>query len=243
MLCLETFQVPGADLFGSISESLWSIDHPPEGGLVTIACNSLIARLGERVILVDAGLGDHTSRQTVRQVLGRQGCSPGQITDLVITHLHYDHAGGLTYRSREGRATPTFPSARHWVQAEHLDFARRHPDSFPPEIIDPLVQADLFHLVRGDEEIMPGLELQPLFGHTRAMQAVLIGAEPPIWFPADLLPTRAHLAPQSYTNYDLDPNLTVKEKSRMLDLAVRGGWRIVFAHERGGTSGCVEMFQ
>lgn len=225
-----------------------------------MGCQVLLLRRDDRVILVDAGMGtkwDDKGRQIyalesdesdpLTHALSGHGLHLTDITDVIVTHLHFDHAGGLTRRDESGKLRPTFSQARHWVQADHLDWAlsptEKDRGSFPSENIEPLSQADLFHLVRGEESLMSGLELHPLHGHTRGMQAVLIESDPPVFYPADLLPMRAHLHLPYIMAYDIAPLVTLEEKKRYLRQAEREGWRIVFEHEPVGTSGRVEMFQ
>lgn len=226
-----------------------------------MGCQCLLLRKEQRVILVDAGMGnkwdakgrqiyalEESSDDPLRDALAAHGVRLEQVTDVVVTHLHFDHAGGLTrYHQESGRLTPTFPNARHWVQAAHLDWARSPTEkdrgSFPSENIEPLVKGDLFHLVRGQESLFSGLEVIPLFGHTHAMQAVLLTGERLVFYPADLLPMIAHLHLPYIMAYDIAPLTTLQEKKRLLARALTEGWELIFEHEPYETRGRVEMFQ
>lgn len=261
ILSLERFRLDGGAMFGIVPKPLWERSCPADSAnRIAMGCQCLLVRKDDRVILVDAGMGtkwDTKGREIydlqsddcdpLSFALSKHGLKLGDITDVIVTHLHFDHAGGLTRLDETGRLGPTLPQARHWVQAEHLEWAlsptEKDRGSFPSENIQPLIEADLFHLVRGEESLVSGLELHPLHGHTRGMQAVLIEGEETVFYPADLLPMQAHLHLPYIMAYDIAPLVTLAEKKRFLRQAERDGWRLVFEHEPVGTSGRVEMFQ
>lgn len=245
-------------MFGVVPKPLWEKSNPADASnRIAMGCQSLLLRRSGRVILIDSGLGgkwDSKSREiyaiestSAHSPLTPFGLTCEDVTDVVVTHLHFDHAGGLTWSDHEGKLHPTFPNARHWIQAEHLDWARSPSEkdrgSFPSENIEPLVQADLFRLVRGEEELFSGFRVLPLYGHTKAMQAVLVHGDPPLFFPADLLPMAAHLHLPYIMAYDIEPLTTLKEKKKYLALAAHEAWQIYFQHEAKETQGRVEMFQ
>ena len=249
-------------MFGVVPKALWQKSCPadPENR-IAMGCQSLVLRRENRVILIDAGLGDkwdpksrqiyaieesNTARSPLIESLATLKIEARDVTDVIITHLHFDHAGGLTYFDQEGGLACTFPNARHWVQAEHLDWARSPTEkdrgSFPSENIEPIAQADLFSLCRGEEELFSGLSLMKLNGHTRAMQAVLIDGESPLLFPADLLPMKAHLHLPFIMAYDIEPLTTLREKKQILARAVKENWLLYLEHEPEQALGRVEMF-
>jgi glyoxylase-like metal-dependent hydrolase (beta-lactamase superfamily II) len=249
-------------MFGIVPKPLWERSCPADSkNRIAMGCQCLLLRKEGRVILVDAGMGtkwepkgrdiyalEADAPDPLEHALAQRGLTLGQVTDVIITHLHFDHAGGLTRREPEsGALVPTFPQARHWVQSAHLDWARSPTEkdrgSFPAENLDPLAQHDLFHLIRGQQSLIAGLEVIPLFGHTHAMQAVLVQGDPPIFYPADLLPMAAHLHLPFIMAYDIAPLVTLEEKKRMLQRAVKEGWQLIFEHEPSETRGPVEMFQ
>ncbi len=243
-------------MFGVVPKALWEKQCPADQqNRIAMACQSLLLRRDDRVILIDAGLGSKwTSKQRAQYAIEPSAADAAlsqeslrdAVTDVVVTHLHFDHAGGLTYRGEDGELRPCFPNARHWIQAEHLDWAlsptEKDRGSFPSENIAPLKDRDLFHLVRGEEEIFSGLQVMPLYGHTKAMQAVLIHGPRPLFFPADLLPMRAHLHLPYIMAYDIEPLTTLAEKKRVLDRAFRENWLLYLEHEPDGTLGAVTRF-
>lgn len=203
-------RLDGGAVFGTVPREEWGpMATPDSRNRILLGSQALLLTDQEagRVVLVDAGLGDKFSTgdrerlalderpaPSLLDSLKTRGLSRHDITDVVITHLHFDHAGGLTYDDSGGRLAPTFPSARHWIQARHLDWARSEVGNirgaFPRENIDPLWQSGLFALTRGEEELFRGLRVLPLNGHTKAMQAVLVEGEPPLLFASDLFPIR-----------------------------------------------------
>lgn len=261
-VCVDRFRLDGGAMFGVIPKALWHRTCPAdEANRIAMGCQSLVLRRENRVILIDAGLGDKwdpKSRQIYAIGEGKAGRSPlvealgtldiaaTDVTDVIVTHLHFDHAGGLTHFDQEGALACTFPNARHWVQAEHLDWARSPTEkdrgSFPSENIEPIAQADLFSLCRGDEELFSGLSLITFNGHTRAMQGVLIDGESPLFFPADLLPMKAHLHLPFIMAYDIEPLTTLAEKKQVLARAVKEKWLLYLEHEPEEAIGRVEMF-
>lgn len=271
VLSLERFRLDGGAMFGIVPKPLWEKSCPADQkNRIAMGCQCLLlrrpespsdGRSGERVVIVDAGMGskwepmgreiyalESAHPDPVAHALGAHGLTPEDVTDVVITHLHFDHAGGLTrHDPASAELVPTFPRARHWVQAAHLDWARSPTEkdrgSFPPENFEPLAKADLLHLVRGEECLMSGLQVIPLFGHTHAMMGLLIEASTPIFYPADLIPMSAHLHLPFIMAYDIAPLVTLEEKKRLLARAVREGWELIFEHEPYETRGPVEMFQ
>jgi glyoxylase-like metal-dependent hydrolase (beta-lactamase superfamily II) len=261
VLSLERFRLDGGAMFGIVPKPLWEKSNPAdEKNRIAMGCQCLLLRKHERVILVDAGMGtkwepkgreiyamEADAPDPAGHALAKHGLTAAQVTDVVITHLHFDHAGGLTHHNPEtGELLPTFPNAKHWVQAVHLDWARSPTEkdrgSFPPENFEPLAKHDLLHLVRGQQSLLSGLEVIPLFGHTHGMQAVLIEGNPPIFYPADLLPMTAHLHLPFIMAYDIAPLTTLEEKKRLLARAVKEEWQVIFEHEPYETRGRVEMF-
>lgn len=248
-------------MFGVVPKGVWQRDIPCDNrNRIAMGCQSLLLQREGRCILIDAGLGTKLSEESRESYateedppeglsgsLQRLGLSAAEITDVIITHLHFDHAGGLTYKDQEEKLRPTFPNARHWIQAQHLDWARSDAEkqrgSFPAENIEPLAAADLFSLVRGEQELFRDLSLLVLHGHTKAMQAVLINGERPLFFATDLLPTRAHLRSSCVMAYDIEPLKTLREKQRYLELAADNGWLVYLQHEPSATWGPIERFR
>ena len=170
------------------------------------------------------------------------GYQPADVKWLINTHLHFDHAGGNTYRDParvgedEGALRPTFPNATYVVQRGDLEFARKTNErtraSYLAPNFEPIADAGKFKLLNGDAEILPGIFARVTPGHVPWHQAVLVedGGETAA-FVADLIPTSAHLRLPWIMGYDLEPLRSLESKRQLLREAADEGWRIVFEHD------------
>jgi glyoxylase-like metal-dependent hydrolase (beta-lactamase superfamily II) len=199
--------------------------------------------------LIDNGLGETYTEKfadiyavdhefaTLKGSLAKAGVTLEDVTDVILTHLHFDHCGGSTYRARDGTLELTFPNARHYVQRDHWKWAAepnvREEGSFLEENLAPLEASGQLQLVEGETELFPGISVHPVHGHTEAQQIVKISGngENTLVYVADLLPTTAHLAPAWNMAYDVRPLQTIDEKGAFLDEAVDAGWTLFFEHD------------
>ncbi len=239
------FALDGGAMFGVVPYPLWSKSHPPDERFrIAVTARCLLLRGHGRTIVVDSGNGDKLSakQQEIYKIepksgrllasLARFGLTGEDVTDVLLTHLHFDHAGGLT---RPGDLRLTFPRARHYVQKEHYAWAC-HPSlkdraSFMPENYEPVREAGLLELLDGPEKLFADLELVLFHGHTRALQAVLVHGDPPLFYPSDLMPTSGHVRLAFNMGYDNFPLTTIEEKQTWLPRAARERWRVVFEHD------------
>jgi glyoxylase-like metal-dependent hydrolase (beta-lactamase superfamily II) len=206
----------------------------------------LLAEGHGRRVVVDVGLGDKSDAK-FREIfrvedgpglvggLASIGVAPGDVTDVVLTHLHFDHAGGATRREGD-RLVPALPGARWWVQRANLENAR-HPNpreraSYLAENFEPLEAAGVLGLWEGAHEPWPGFEVIPVHGHTRGQQVVRVhGAGSSAWFVTDLVPTAAHVRIPYVMGYDVAAIETMQEKRAVLGrAAAERGW-IVLEHD------------
>jgi glyoxylase-like metal-dependent hydrolase (beta-lactamase superfamily II) len=247
------FALDGGAMFGIVPRNLWERQHPAdEQGRIALVGRVLVARFPavDRVALIDAGIGTAWStRELLRyridttagdltEVLEEAGVDPAEVTDVVLTHLHFDHAGGLARDDGRGGLEPSLPGARHHVQRSHLEWARspsaRDRGSFTPELIELLDRTGLLRPVDGEVELFPGLDVITSQGHTTGLQIPLIrGRKGTIAYPADLLPTMAHGRANWIMAYDLRPLETLEEKRWFLDRAAAEGWTVVLEHDPG----------
>jgi glyoxylase-like metal-dependent hydrolase (beta-lactamase superfamily II) len=158
------------------------------------------------------------------------------VTDLVLTHLHFDHAGGLSRLGADGKPELVFPKAQHWVQRTNLEWARKPHDrekaSYLPEHVGPLGDAPRLSVIDGPEEIYPGLRMIRCDGHTFGQQLPLVrGPEGAVFYCADLIPTVTHLPVTWVMGYDLNALLSMQEKQDVLDRAAREDWILAFEHD------------
>jgi glyoxylase-like metal-dependent hydrolase (beta-lactamase superfamily II) len=243
------FRLDGGAMFGVVPRALWQRVAPPDDeNRIRLNANCLFVEgAGERV-LVETGMGDKwTPRQ--REMYGvapgptlaeslyeRTGCRPEDVTAVVNTHLHFDHAGGNTKLDGGGKAVPAFPNARHLVSRAEYEHAEspheRDRASYLPENWRPLAESGQLELREPDYEVLPGLTLETVPGHSRTMQCVrLARGRHTLYGFADLVPTRAHVPLAWVMGYDLYPVETVEAKRRLLPRAAREGWLCLFYHD------------
>jgi glyoxylase-like metal-dependent hydrolase (beta-lactamase superfamily II) len=248
------FRLDGGGMFGIIPKSIWSKwTSADEMNRVGLNTNCLLLERAGRRVLVEAGCGDkwtekersiyQLERRTVVDALREIDVEPESIDTVVTTHLHFDHAGGLT--SWDGRdpaemvATGTsprvvFPNAEIVVQRQEWDDALANRSTMTRTYLrthlDPI--ADRVRLIDGPQEVLPGIHVRPLVGHTWGMQGIFIDAtEGTVVFPGDLLPTVHHAHASSSPAYDMLPFETMRTKASFLPQAAEEGWILVLDHE------------
>jgi glyoxylase-like metal-dependent hydrolase (beta-lactamase superfamily II) len=165
-----------------------------------------------------------------------QGVSPRDVTHVIFSHLHFDHAGGATQYDENRRVRPTFPQARHWVHRwEWEDATSQSPElkaGYPSQNFLPLADAGLVDVYDTDGELLPGLSARLTGGHTRGHQALIFSADDTsLMFIGDVCPSSAHIRPQWHTAYDIYPLQSRMVKPRLLaEAAERKSW-IVWNHD------------
>ena len=252
-----TFLLDGGALFGQVPKTLWEQQIKPDRkNRVRLGLNCLLIQMSSMNILVDTGAG---SKRTERlkdayglngnkllKQLKKIGLTARDIDVVVLTHLHFDSAGGCTKLDRSGRAVPTFPKAQYMVQEsswqEANDPNERAERSFHPDDFLPLDSAGILTLLHGDEEIAPGVTTRVTHGHSRGHQIVLVDAgSEKIAFLGELIPTPYHLPLASISAFDQSPNDTLAEKRELIQMAIDEGWLLVFGHANENRAGYVEQ--
>ena len=242
------FALDGGPMFGVVPKVLWEKTNPPdEKNRIPMAARSLLVVGSGRRILIDVGNGskydaklnaiynfDH-SRFDIVSSLKRHNLSPAEITDVILTHLHFDHAGGSTVIDG-GEVKPTFPNARYYVQREHWNAAllptERDRASFFPHDFLPLERHGQLQYLDGEGEIFPGIHVRLMHGHTTALQCPVISDDHhSVFYCADLMPTISHIAHAWIMAYDLRPVVTLEEKKKILREAVDRNWILFFEHD------------
>lgn len=243
-----TFALDGGSMFGVVPRALWQREREPDDrNRIPLASRLLLLTRGERVVLVDTGLGDRwTDKErdiyAIRRHAGgvvaqldRLGIAPHEVTDVLLTHLHFDHAAGTVSEDATGLGL-TFPRARHHLQRRQWEWAqapsRKDRASFRSGDFELLGDSPALRLHEGDVEIAPGLSLLALDGHTYGMQAVrLQDEEECLLYAADLVPTATHVRLPFIMAYDNQPLTTLAEKERLLSAVADGGWLLVLEHD------------
>ena len=238
---LDLFRLDGGAMFGSVPKSLWGKEMPADEKNRIQLCTRVLVIEGEgRKILVDTGCGTCWSDKEKEifkiehQYSNLLSNLIPNVTDVVLSHLHFDHAGGITSVAN-GQFVPSFPKARHWVSRENLERAKnpgvRERVSYRSSEVDVLTQVDL-NQVESGEEIIPGIILNNLYGHTFGMSWIGLKEQGvyKLIFLADLCPTSSHLRIPYLMGYDLLAEVTMKEKQEVLDIAVNNKSLVVFEH-------------
>ena len=242
-------RLDGGAMFGVVPKPLWERRIPPdERNRIPLAMRCLLVEHDAGLVLIDTGLGNKENdkfkgiygienagaggRTQLEDALAELGHAPDDIRWVINTHLHFDHAGGNTYKDGAGAVQRTFPQARYVVQQGELDFAHhtneRTAASYLPHNFDPID----FTLLSGETEVLPGIRCLPTPGHVPFHQSVLIeSAGERACFLADLVPTSAHLPLPWIMGYDLEPLVTLESRRALYRRAEAEGWLLVFEHD------------
>jgi len=243
------FRLDGGAMFGVVPRNLWSRVCPPDDqNRIRLNMNCLFVEAGRERVLIDTGIGDKWSdkhwsmygidrkRSFDESLRAIAGVTAADITMVVNTHLHFDHAGGNTRWDSSGKAVPTFPNARYFVSRAEFEHAEapteRDRASYLPDNWRPLQESGQLHLTESDFELVPGLTMETHTGHNRSMQCPrLVRGQQTLFGFADLVPMRAHVPFAWIMSYDLYPAETLEAKKKLLPQAANEGWTCLFYHD------------
>ncbi len=257
------FKLDGGAMFGVVPKSIWNKLNPAdENNLCSWAMRCLLIEEGNRLLLVDTGIGDKQDAKffghyhlhgtdTLDKSLAAHGFHRNDITDVLLTHLHFDHCGGSIIRAGD-RLIPAFPNARYWSNRNHWAWATQPNDrekaSFLRENILPIQESGQLSFLEYRSEALlanqsttlmpepvegiPGLSFLIAGGHTDAMMLPVVAYKGiQIVYLADLMPSAAHLPLPYVMGYDMFPLTTLLEKKRLLEKAVKQDWILYFEHD------------
>ncbi len=255
------FKLDGGAMFGVVPKRMWEKLNPPDAyNMCTWAMRALLVETGNRKILIDTGIGNkqdakfraHFEPHGTESLFGSlagAGVSREAITDVFLTHLHFDHCGGALWRNEAtGQVEPSFPNAVYWTNERHLQWAL-HPNarekaSFLSENILPLMEEKgrlQYVPVRQNTAFLPGFRIRFVFGHTEAMMVpVLRTGSAELVYCADTIPSQWHVGLPYVMAYDVRPLLTLEEKARLLNTAAQRRQILLFEHDPVIDSGIPE---
>ena len=243
------FRLDGGAMFGVVPRNLWSRACPPdEQNRIRMNMNCVFVEAGAEKILIETGIGEKwPAKLTAMYGITRErpleeslraiaGVGAEEITIVVNTHLHFDHAGGNTKLDASGQAVPAFPNARYFVsraEFEHAEHAsERDRASYLPDNWEPLHTSGQLEFKAANYEVVPGLRMENHPGHNRSMQCWRLEREGRTLFGfADLVPMRAHVPFSWIMGYDLYPVETLEAKKKLLPQAARENWTCLFYHD------------
>jgi glyoxylase-like metal-dependent hydrolase (beta-lactamase superfamily II) len=241
------FRLDGGAMFGIIPKNLWEKTNPPDGqNRIKLATRNLLLENGSRKILVDTGMGDKwdekakkiydidQKRNSIEIALHELNLKPEDITDVILTHLHFDHTGGST-KSEKDKLVPAFPNAKYFVQKKNFEWAmnpsERDKGSYIKENFVPLFEQGVLNLI-SNESFDDEIDFIVVNGHTFGQQLLKISdSKYTILYCCDLFPTTSHIPLPYVMGYDLQPLITVTEKKKILPVAVEENWKLFFEHD------------
>jgi len=267
-----TYPLDGGAFFGVVPKVMWSRKvAADERNYVETGLNTLVIRMdgprtGKQTVLVETGMGNKLSERMVKfygqparllDNLAAGGIAPEDVDIVINSHLHFDHCGWNTVRNASGKFVATFPRAKYYAPEGEWQYAR-HPSerdaiSFISENYDPLVESGQMTLLKGGEEIVPGISVKTVPGHTAHMLAVIIRGSrnphplaedarrvghppdfshvPTACYISDLIPTTAHIDLTWGMGFDLYPLQTIESKKQYYAQAIPEKWLTVFTHD------------
>jgi glyoxylase-like metal-dependent hydrolase (beta-lactamase superfamily II) len=243
----------GGAMFGVVPKTLWERRLPAdERNRIPLGMRCLLIEHDDGLVLLDSGLGNKETpkfqdiygvantgqegRTALEDGIRAAGHSTEDVRVVINTHLHFDHAGGNSWRAPSGELLPTFPQARHVVQRGELEYAthanERTAASYFPANWEPVESAGRLELIEGDREIVAGISVRRTPGHTPWHQSILLqsGGETAC-FLGDLVPTQHHLPLPWIMGYDVEPLVTLESKRSLLAEALRDDWLLIFEHD------------
>jgi len=245
---LGDFFLDGGTMFGVVPKKLWEKKiQADDNNLIPMKARSLLIRGNGRNILVDTGPGSKLSGKMkkiygiddhstdINASLSKHGLTCDDITDVIITHLHFDHAGGST-TIRYKKPVPAFPNAKYYIQKTQFESAINpgpgEASSFTRDDFVPLEESGVLKMLDGPCTLFSGIEILVTDGHTKGQQHPLVkGKKASLFFCADLIPTSAHIPVSWRMAYDNYPLTIIKEKEEYLTRALEENWILFFEHD------------
>ncbi len=242
------FGLDGGAMFGIVPKPLWEKTNPPDKeNRIKLATRNLLLISDSKKILVDTGMGDKWNDKnkeiyaidqesvSLEQSLSKINLKPADITDVILTHLHFDHTGGSTILNND-KLEPAFPNATYYVQKENYQWAvnpsERDKGSYIKDNFVPLKEAGVLMEIEGEKKFDDEIDFIIVNGHTFGQQLLkLSDSSNTFLYCCDLFPTTSHIPLPYVMSYDLQPLVTVEEKKKILRMAVDENWKLFFEHD------------
>ena len=241
------FGLDGGAMFGIVPKTLWQKTNPSdEANRIRLSTRHLLLESENKKMIIDTGMGDKWDNKlkkiyavdeklSMKSALKKKGLKAEDITDVIITHLHFDHTGGSTVLKNK-KLEPAFPNAKYYVQKQNYNWAVKPSDrdkgSYLKENFIPLFEEGVLSFTIGNAKLDDEIEFIVINGHTFGQQMVKIsnGSET-FLFCGDLIPTSSHIPLPYIMGYDLQPLITLREKQKYLKQAVDENWKLFFGHD------------
>lgn len=239
----------GGSMFGVVPKTLWQKTNPAdEQNRIKLAMRAMLIQGDGKNIIVDCGAGNKLSEKlkgiyvldysehSLESSINKSGLNLEDITDVVLTHLHFDHTGGATLANDDGEVVATFPNATYYIHKTQWETAfnpsPRDKSSYFKENYEILMKDDQLNLLEGEDELFPEIETIVVNGHTPGQILLKIrSGERTMLYSADLFPTSSHVPLPYIMAYDLEPLESMKEKERVLEKAVKEDWILFYEHD------------
>jgi glyoxylase-like metal-dependent hydrolase (beta-lactamase superfamily II) len=240
-----TYRLDGGAFFGVVPKVMWEKKVKADAeNYVPVGLNSVVVRTGQHTVLIETGIGNKLPERLIKifgqpaqllDNLNAAGISPEDIDIVINSHLHFDHCGWNT-TLKDGKIVPTFPKAKYYAPEGEWQHGRlqleRDAISYMSENYDPLIKTGRMELLKGDQEIVPGISVRVFPGHTLHMQAVIIqsGSQTACYI-SDLIPTSAHIDLTWVMAFDLLPLRTIESRKRYYTQSIPERWLTMFTHD------------
>lgn len=246
------FKLDGGAMFGVVPKTIWNKMIPAdENNLCSWTMRCLLVDTGDKVVLIDTGLGDKQDERffshyflhgegTLMNSIRQAGYTPEAVTDVLITHFHFDHVGGAVKKNADGTLTPAFPNAKYWTTLRHYEWAytpnARERASFLKENFVPLQEAGVLHYIPEEQGFTwdQFFSIRLSYGHTESMMLpqIKVNQHVTLIYAADLIPSAYHVGLPYIMGYDIRPLVTLEEKTAFLREVAEMGYYLFLEHDK-----------